>query len=91
MCEKAFDTNPRMLAVLLAKSGGGYGLAAENHALIPRRDNACQVDPYSAIAIERGLLRIAFERMMSAAGAPTLDEVGDGLAFDPEGLVGKLP
>ncbi len=35
MCEKAFDTNPRMLAVLLAKPGGGYRLAVENHALIP--------------------------------------------------------
>jgi hypothetical protein len=160
MCEKEFDTNPRRLAVLLAKPGGGYRLAAENHTLIPRRDNACQVDPFSAIEIERGMLRIAFERMMSAGGwdagmttfkwrwrdaalrlagfdysnvkrntgkmglvsinyltgrakittgniesdretvrwttlrnrrAPTIEEVGDGLMFDPEGLVSQLP
>jgi hypothetical protein len=68
ICEKAFDTNPRMLAVLLAKPGGGYRLAVENHALIPRRDNACQVDPFTGIAIERGVLRVDLERMMSAGG-----------------------
>jgi hypothetical protein len=159
-CEKEFDTNPRMLAILLAKPGGAYRLAVEDHALIPRRDNACQVDPFSAVAIERGMVRIAFERMMSAGGwdagmttfkwrwrdgalrlagfdysnvrrntgemsllsinyltgrvkittgniesdrekvrwttlrsrrAPTIGEVGDGLAFDPEKLVSKLP
>jgi hypothetical protein len=67
-CEKEFDTNPRMLAVLLAKPGGGYRLGVENSALIPRRDNACQVDPFSAIAIERGILRLDLERMMSAGG-----------------------
>jgi hypothetical protein len=160
MCEKAFDTNPRMLAVLLGKPGGGYRLASENHSLIARRDNACQIDPFSAIAIERGLLRIDLERMMSAGGwdmgtttfkwrwrdgalrlagfdysnvtrntgaltivsvnyspgrakistgnigtdrekvrwttlrrrrAPTIDEVGDGLMFDPDGLVSGQP
>jgi hypothetical protein len=68
MCEKQFDTNPRMLAVLLARPGGGYRLAAEDHALIPRRDNACQLDPFTGIAIERGTLRIDLERMMSAGG-----------------------
>ena len=160
MCEKHFDTNPRRIAILLAKPGGGYRLAVENHALIPRRDNACQVDPFSGIAIERGVLRLDLERMMSAGGwdmgtttfkwrwrdraltlvgfdysnvkrntgalsalsinystgrvriaagniasdrekvrwtrlrsrrAPTLDEIGDGLAFDPENLVSELP
>lgn len=157
-CEQEFDTNPRILAVLLAKRGGGYRLAVENHALIPRRDNACQVDPFSAIAIERGTLRLVLERMMSAGGwdaglttfkwrwregalrligfdysnvkrntgamgllsvnyltgrakittgniesdrekvrwtrlrgrAPTIGEVGDGLMFDPDGLVSNL-
>jgi hypothetical protein len=158
-CERPFDTNPRMLAVLLAKPGGGYRLAVENHALIPRRDNACQVDPFAGIAIERGILSVDFERMMSAGGwdmgstafkwrwqrgalgligfdysnvrrntgalsllsvnylsgrakistgnigtdrekvrwrslrnrrAPTIAEVGDGLTFDPEGLVSGL-
>jgi hypothetical protein len=159
MCEKPFDTNPRMLVILLAKPRGGYRLAVENHALIPRRDNACQVDPFTGIAIERGTIRVDFERMMSAGGwdmgsttyrwrwregalrligfdysnvkrntgalgllslnyltgrakistgnigtdrekvrwtrlrgrAPTIDEVGDGLMFDPDGLVSKLP
>jgi hypothetical protein len=160
MCGETLDTNPWMLAVLLARPGGGYRLAVENHALIPRRDDACRLDGLAAIAVERGALRLDFERMMSAGGwdmgtttfkwrwregalrlvgfdysnvsrnsgatgaisinypagrvkistgnidsdrekvrwttlrrrtAPTIEEVGDGLAFDPEKLVSSLP
>jgi hypothetical protein len=71
MCEERLDTNPRLLVVLLASPAGGYRLVADNHELIPRRDNPCQVDPFSdpgQIAIERGVLRIDLERMMSAGG-----------------------
>jgi hypothetical protein len=70
-CEERLDTNPRIVAVLLAGPEGGYRLAGETHELIPRRDNACQVDPFSdpgQIAIEGGTLRIDLERMMSAGG-----------------------
>lgn len=160
MCGEKLDTNPWILAVLLANGGGGYRLAVANHALIPRRENACNLDHLAAIAVERGALRMDFERMMSAGGwdmgtttfkwrwrdgalrlvgfdysnvsrntgatggisinyptgrvkiskgnissdrdkvrwttlrrriAPTIDEVGDGLAFDPEKLVSNLP
>lgn len=159
MCEKPFDTNPRILAVLLAKPGGGYRLAVEDHALIPRRENSCQVEHFAGLAIEQGALRVDFERMMSAGGwdmgsttfrwrwrdgalrligfdysnvkrntgalgrvsvnyltrrakistgnieddretvrwtrlrgrAPTIGEVGDGLTFDPDGLIGQMP
>ncbi|HEX8225252.1 MAG TPA: hypothetical protein VF605_15670 [Allosphingosinicella sp.] len=160
MCGKELDTNPSILAVLLARPGGGYRLVVEDHALIPRRDNSCQLDGLTAIAVERGALRLDFERMMSAGGwdmgsttfkwrwrdgalrlagfdysnvsrnsgvigrisvnyptgrvktstgnigsdlekvrwtrlrsrrAPTIDEVGNGLTFDPEELVSNLP
>jgi hypothetical protein len=163
MCEERLDTNPRIVAVLLATPRGGYRLAADSHELIPRRDNPCQVDPFSdpgQIAIEAGTLRIDLERMMSAGGwdagtttfrwgwrdgalkligfdhssvrrntgaltivsinylagrvkirtgnvgtdrekvrwttlhsrrMPTLDDIGDGLAFDPEDLVSGQP
>ncbi|MGA9583013.1 MAG: hypothetical protein WBR13_13700 [Allosphingosinicella sp.] len=160
MCGKELDTNPSILAILLANPGGGYRLAVEDHGLLARRDDACRLDGYTGIAIERGILRIDFERMMSAGGwdmgstafkwrwrdgalrligfdysnvkrntgamsqlsinyltgrvkistghigtdrekvrwtkmrspsAPTLGEVGDGLMFDPENLVSKLP
>lgn len=70
ICEERFDTNPRILAILLAKPGG-YRLGAENHELIPRRENPCEADPFSEtgqIAIARGALRIDLERMMSAGG-----------------------
>jgi hypothetical protein len=162
-CAERFDTNPRILAVLLARPVGGYGLAVENHELIPRRENPCEVDPFydpGQIAVERGILRLNLERMMSAGGwdagsatfrwrwrdgalrligfdysnvkrntgaltlvsinylsgrvkistgnigtdrekvrwtslhnrrSPTIDEIGDGLMFDPENLVSNLP
>ena len=160
MCENPFDTNPRILIVALA-APGGYRRVVANHALIPRRDNACQMDWFSdgSIRIERGTLNLDLERMMSAGGwdagttsfhfqwrngeirligydfsnarrntgefkslsinfltrrakttlgnlssddesvrwsrlrpapLPTLDEIGDGLAYDPEGLVARL-
>jgi hypothetical protein len=160
MCGKELDTNPLILAILLANPVGGYRLAVENHSLIPRRDDACRLDGYTGIAVERGILSVDFERMMSAGGwdmcstafkwrwrdgalrligfdysnvrrntgamtrisinyptgrakistgnigtdrekvrwttlrrrpAPTIDAVGDGLMFDPEGLVSSLP
>ena len=71
MCEERLDTNPRIVAVLLASPAGGYRLAGQSHELIPRRDNSCQVDPFSdpgQIAIEAGTLRIDLERMMTAGG-----------------------
>ncbi|HEX8513589.1 MAG TPA: hypothetical protein VF688_10855 [Allosphingosinicella sp.] len=68
MCGDELDTNPSMLAVLLSRPGGGYRLAVENHALIPRRANSCQLDGLTAISIERGILGMDFERMMSAGG-----------------------
>ncbi|HEX8308448.1 MAG TPA: hypothetical protein VF645_08525 [Allosphingosinicella sp.] len=68
MCGEELDTNPSILAILLAKPGGGYRVAVENHALIPRRENSCQLDGLTAMSIERGALRLDFERMMSAGG-----------------------
>src|SRR5688500_7334278 len=44
MCGDKLDTNPSMLAVLLAKPGGGYRRAVENHVLIARRENSCALD-----------------------------------------------
>jgi hypothetical protein len=70
-CGETLDTNPRILAVVLAEEGGGYRLGLQNHELIPRRDNACAVDWFGtpeSLAVERGTVRIALERFMSAGG-----------------------
>lgn len=70
-CGETLDTNPRILAVALAEEGGGYRLGLQNHELIPRRENACAVDWFGApesLANERGTVRIALERFMSAGG-----------------------
>ena len=60
-----FDTNPRILAVVFAKAGGGYGLALENHTLIARTTDHWQQDPLDPngiqegeVAIKNGTLRI---------------------------------
>jgi hypothetical protein len=65
------DTNPRIFAVALAATGGGYRLRVQDRALIARRDNPCMLDPFSEagqLRIERGTVRIDLERFMSAGG-----------------------
>jgi hypothetical protein len=69
--ETPFDSNPRILAVALRNSDGGYRLALENHRLIPRPDDPSREDPLSetgGISIERGTLKVAFYLFMSAGG-----------------------
>lgn len=39
-----FDTNPRILAVVLGRDDGGYRLALQDHALIPRPDSPVMDD-----------------------------------------------
>ncbi|MEP9358840.1 hypothetical protein [Sphingomonas sp. KR3-1] len=74
-CGETIDTNPRILAVALAQPGGGYRLVAQNHALVPRRDNPCADDWLAAdgemgggIAIARGNVVVTLGRFMSAGG-----------------------
>ncbi len=167
LCGETLDTNPRILAVALARSGGGYRLVAQDHRLVPRRDNACAEDWLAkdgeggsgGVTIARGNVVVTLGRFMSAggwgmgstaftlrwregamrligfdvhnvqrnsgetsalsinyftrkvriehgtidsdkvtvrwsrlpgSGLPTLDAIGDGLAYDPGGLVGAL-
>lgn len=69
-CAERLDTNPRMLVVALAAPDGGYRLTVQNHSLIPRRENPCQVDWFEAegLEIRRGNIRLYLEHMMSAGG-----------------------
>lgn len=165
-CGETIDTNPRILAVALAQPKGGYRLVVQNHALVPRRDNACADDWFASdgemgggLAIARGNVVVTLGRFMSAGGwgmgrtaftlrwregalrligfdventqrnsgetsslsinyltrkvriahgsidsdaekvrwarlpgkaLPAIDAIGDGLGYDPGGLVGKL-
>lgn len=63
-----FDTNPRMLAVLFADAGG-YRLAAEDHALVPRPDNPV-MDDYlggdGAVSVQRGGFSVGLHAWASA-------------------------
>ncbi|WP_395677860.1 hypothetical protein [Inquilinus sp.] len=69
--EDPLDTNPRILAVAFAKAGGGYALALENHALIPRRTDPVLDDPFdstaaSGLEVARGALRLRLGVFASA-------------------------
>jgi hypothetical protein len=65
------DTNPRVLAVVFGKAGGGYQLALENHTLIPRTTEP-NLDDYLAesggVAIKRGTLQVTLHLFASAGG-----------------------
>jgi len=74
-CGETLDTNPRILAVALARPGGGYRLVVQNHSLVPRRDNACAEDWFDSdgvsgggLAIQRGNVVVTLGRFMSAGG-----------------------
>lgn len=74
-CGETLDTNPRILVIALAQPGGGYRLAMQNHSLVPRRDNPCAEDWFSAdsvvdggIEIKHGALRVKLSLFMSAGG-----------------------
>lgn len=74
-CGETLDTNPRILGVALARPGGGYRLAVQNHSLVPRRDNACAEDWFDSdgesgggLSIQRGNVVITLGRFMSAGG-----------------------
>lgn len=74
-CGETLNTNPRILAIALARPGGGYSLAMQNHSLVPRYDNACADDWFAedstgggGITIERGTLHVRLSTFMSAGG-----------------------
>ena len=68
----SFDSNPRILAVAIARPGGGYRLNSVSHRLIPRLESANQADPFGAedrtLQIANGTLRIGLYLFMSAGG-----------------------
>ena len=67
--DNPFDTNPRILAVALGVTGGGYRLAAQDHELIARRDYPTQSDPFEQeLEIARGSLNVTVRLFMNAGG-----------------------
>ncbi|HEX6661940.1 MAG TPA: hypothetical protein VF067_08750, partial [Sphingomicrobium sp.] len=66
--KQRYDTNPRMLVVVLVSKGGGYDLAASDHKLIPRRENPNQDEPFGGVSIANGALHVKLTLFMSAGG-----------------------
>ena len=71
--EQEIDTNPRMLVVAFAEDGG-YWLAFEDHALIPRPENP-EMDDYldgeDAVQVRRGAFSVRLHAWSSAGGWST--------------------
>lgn len=61
MGAERIDSNPRVLAVAFAEARGGYRLAAQNHALIPRMNDATMQDwmANGAVSATGGVLRVS--------------------------------
>lgn len=72
MGEPSFNTNPRLLLVAFADTGGRLRLAVQNGDYIARRTDPVQSDSFSAegdgFVIQRGTLRVRQELFMSAGG-----------------------
>ena len=66
--DQKYDSNPRMLVVLLASPGGGYQLAAADHRIIPRLENQNQEEPFDKIEIANGALKLKLHLFMDAGG-----------------------
>ena len=67
-----FDTNPRILLILFAKNGN-YELASRSDTFIFIPDSPVVAEPFKAMSIAKGVLRIDFELWQSAGswGATT--------------------
>ena len=68
------DTNPRMLAVALADTEGGYRLALANSVIIPRIIYTNESDPLSesgGVSIDRGSLVVVIYYFYSSGGSDT--------------------
>jgi hypothetical protein len=63
-----YDTNPRMLVLLLARKSGGYDLVAADHKLIPRYENPNMDDPFDGIAIKSGVLTVRMHARYEGGG-----------------------
>lgn len=68
--QNPFDSNPRILAVAFGTAGGGYGLAAQNHDLIPRPESPTLEDPFGEgeLSIAKGVLKLKLHFFASAGG-----------------------
>ena len=60
------NSNPRIVAVVLTRAGGGYDLIAENHRLIPRYDAPNMDDPFDSVTLKKSAFRVTTHYWASA-------------------------
>jgi hypothetical protein len=65
MGESPLDTNPRLLAAVLAE-GQGYRLAFQNLALIPRHDTPTLDDPFTSVESIKGGFDVSLHSFANA-------------------------
>lgn len=79
------DTNPRVLAVVLANPSGGYDLGLQNATLIPRRSSSIAMDYLedAGVTVRQGVVEVA---MLVWAGAGPQTWVSFGFIWRQGGL-----
>jgi len=65
--DTSYDSNPRMLVVLLGKADG-FKLGEQNATLIPRLANMNQEDLFDALSLENRVIRIDMHEAFEAGG-----------------------
>jgi hypothetical protein len=64
-----FDTNPRILLILIRdKAAGTFRLAEQSNTFIIPPDSPVSVEPFSDMSIRNGILQVDFELWQSAGG-----------------------
>lgn len=67
--ERSYDSNPRVLVVILSeKSGDGFRLGEQNGTLIPRLAKVNQEDLFDDLTLKNGVIRVSMHEFFDAGG-----------------------
>lgn len=83
-----FDTNPRILVLLMEVSEGRYQRLLDDHFLIPRPTDLSRADPFGGVAMADGQLKLTLRHALAKNSGVEI-RVTYGFAFDGLAVVLK--
>ena len=83
-----FDTNPRILLLVVALPDGRYQRLLDDHYLIPRRTDLSRADPFDGVAMADGQLKLTLRHALARDSGVEI-RVTYGFAYDALALVLK--